>query len=105
MLSAFVIWSIVAVLFFGIGIKCRKSQEAVGFFTCAETSKVKNVKKYNQLVSKLWIAGAVLFEAIGIPLLFIKQNSPIAFVIILEVMVWAIAMMIVYIKIEAEYKK
>lgn len=105
MLSAFVIWSIVAVLFFGIGIKCRKSQEAVGFFTCAEPSKVKNVKKYNQSVSKLWIAGAVLFEAIGIPLLFIKQNSPIAFVIILEVMVWAIAMMIVYIKIEAEYKK
>lgn len=33
MVIAFIIWSIVAALFLGIGISCRKSNEAVGFFT------------------------------------------------------------------------
>lgn len=49
--------SIVAVIFLGVGISCRKSSEAV------------------------------VFEVIGIPLLFLKQNSPLFIPVIFAVMV------------------
>lgn len=53
-----------------------RSEKAVSFFTFVKASEVKDVKKYNHAVSVLWSTGTVLFEILGIPLLFIRQNSP-----------------------------
>ena len=76
MLIGFIIWSIVALIFVGIGISAWRAKEPVGFFTGAEPPTVKNMVKYNHAVSILWFAYAVLLEIFGLPLLFLKQNSP-----------------------------
>lgn len=104
MLIAFIIWSVVAVLFLGIGIVGRKSKEAVGFFTFVKPPKVTDLNKYNHSVSILWIIVAVIFEIIGVPLLFLEQNSPMFIFVIVGVAALSIGMMIAYLKIEEKYK-
>lgn len=101
----FIIWSICAVIFFGIGISCRKAEEAVGFFTFAKPPAVGDVKGYNHAVSALWMVSAGVFEIMGIPLLVLKQNSPFFIFLIFAVLVWVIALMIAYVKIEGKYTK
>ena len=71
----FIIWSLIALLIAGIGIISWRSKKAVGFFTGAKAPEVKDVKKYNHAVAVLWWVYALLLEALGIPLLFLKQNS------------------------------
>ena len=73
---AFFICSTVAAVFLLIGISGRKSKEAVGFFTFVDPPVVNDVKRYNYSVSWLWIAGAVIFEMMNVPMLFLGQNSP-----------------------------
>ncbi len=104
MIMAFIIWSIVAVLFLGIGISGRKSKEAVGFFTFVKPPVVTDVSKYNHSVSILWIAVAVIFEIIGIPFLFLEQNSPMFIPVIVGAVALIIGMIIVYLRIEKKYK-
>lgn len=100
----FIFWSLVAVIFLGIGISGLKSKEAVGFFTGVKAPTVKDVEKYNHAVSILWFVSAVLFEIIGIPLLFLEQNSPIFILLIFGPVALIIGMMICYIKIEQKYR-
>ena len=104
MIIAFVIWSIVAALFLAIGIGIRKSKNAVGFFTGVKPPEVKDIKRYNHAVSKLWIVVAVILEIMGIPFLFIEQNTPVFIFLILGVVALVIGMAFVYIKIESKYK-
>ncbi len=104
MIIAFIIWSIVAVLFLGIGISGRKSEEAVGFFTFVKPPVVTDVNKYNRSVSMLWIIAAVILEVTGIPLLFSEQNSPVFVPVIFGVVALIIGMMIAYLRIETKYK-
>lgn len=82
-----------------------RSEKAVSFFTFVKASEVKDVKKYNHAVSVLWSAGTVLFEILGIPLLFIRQNSPWAIFLVLGTMFWVIGISVAYMRIEARYKK
>ena len=105
MIIGFIIWSIVTVVFLGIGISCRKSDEAVGFFTGCKPPVVEDVKRYNRAVSKLWFASAGIYELMGIPLLFLEQNSLLFIPIIFAVVIGLIVMMVVYLRIEAKYKK
>ncbi len=105
MIIAFIIWSIVAVLFLRIGISVRKSKEAVGFFTFVKPPVVTDVAQYNRSVSILWAVVAVILEIIGIPLLFLEQNSPMFIPMTLGVVALMIGMMIVYSRIEAKYKR
>lgn len=105
MIIGFIIWSIVAIIFLGIGIRSRKANEAVGFFTFVKPPKVTDVKRYNNAVSILWITSSGVFEALGIPLLFFEQNSAAFILIIFAVVILIIVMMIVYIRIEIKYKK
>lgn len=101
---AFIIWSYVTVIFFMIGVSAWKAKEAVGFFTFVDPPKVKDVRQYNHAVAKLWFAAAVIFEILGVPMLWIKQNSPQIIFTILGVMVLVIAMMVVYTRVETKYK-
>ena len=105
MIIGFSIWSIVAAVFFGIGISCLRSTEAVGFFTFVNPPEIKDVAHYNKAVSVLWLTAAAVFEIIGIPVLFLEQNSPFFVLVIFAVMILLIGMMITYLKIEAKYRK
>lgn len=101
----FILWSIVALLFLGIGISSRKANEAVGFFTFVKPPIVEDVKRYNNAVAILWFVVTMIWELMGIPFLFLKQNSPIFLFIIFGVVILLIAMMIAYTRIEAKYKR
>ena len=104
MIIAFIIWTIVAVLFLLIGISARKSKEPIGFFSFVKPPAVKDTKGYNNAVSNLWFAVAVLFEIMGIPFLFLEQNSPFFFLMVFGVVGLLIGMMIAYNVIESRYK-
>ena len=105
MMIGFVIWTICTAIFLGIGINCRKSRDAVGFFTFVKPPIVEDVKQYNNAVSILWFVVAGIFEMIGLPFLFLEQNSPLFILVIFAVVVLFIIMMIAYLKIEVKYKK
>ena len=105
MLIAFLIWSIVALIFVVIAIRCRRSDQAIGFFANVAPPAIKDVKAYNNAVSALWFVSAAVFECTGIPFLFLEQNSPWFLVVVLAVVFWLIALLIAYIKIESKYKK
>ena len=105
MTIAFFIWSIVAAIFLGIGISCRKSSEAVGFFTFVKPPVVDDIRHYNNAVSVLWIVAAVVLEMMGVPFLFLEQNSPVFILIIFAVILLIIVMILTYIKIEEKYKR
>ena len=105
MIIGFIIWSIVTVIFLGIGISCRKSREAVGFFTGCKPPVIENVEQYNKAVSKLWFVSAGIYEVLGLPLLFLEQNSLLFIPIIFAVVIGLIVMVVVYLRIEAKYKK
>lgn len=105
MIIGFIIWSIVTVIFVGIGINCRKSRETVGFFTGCKPPIIENVAQYNRAVSNLWFVAAGVYEIMGVPLLFLEQNSLLFIPIIFGVVLGLIVMMVVYLRIEAKYKK
>ena len=105
MIIAFIIWSVSAVIFQGIAIFDRKSEKPAGFFANVKPPQVNDVKKYNRAVSNIWIVGAVIFEILGIPFLFLKQNSPGFLFVVILVPFWAIGMMAVYLKVSAKYTK
>jgi len=75
MTAGFIVWSIIALILIGIGIGGWKSNKAVGFFSGVKPPEVSDVRKYNHSVAVLWFAYAALFELLGIPFLFLKQNS------------------------------
>lgn len=104
MVIGFIIWSIVAVIFLCIGINSWKSTDPIGFYTFAKRPDVKDVKKYNRAVSVLWIAGAAVLEIIGVPILFMEQNSPLFIPLILAVVMLVVGMMVVYARIEVKYR-
>ena len=105
MIAGFIIWSIIALVLIGIGILAWKSDKAVGFFSGVKPPEVSDVRKYNHSVAVLWFAYAVLFELLGLPFLFLKQNSAGFLLSVLGVPLISIALMIIYNLILARYKK
>ena len=104
MVGAFLINSVIALLFLVIGIRCRFLKEPAGFFTYEKTGPaVKDVQGYNRSVSGMWIWFAVLFEIIGIPLLFMKQNSVLVLLYALPVVFMCLGLIIVYLNIRDKY--
>lgn len=105
MILAFVIWSVLAVIFGIIGIMARKSQKPVGFWANSKAPDITDIVRYNRAVSVLWFVFAVLYEVVGIPLLFCKQNSLLALISVFGAVALALGLMIGYIQIEIKYKK
>lgn len=105
MIIGFVIWSIVALLFFGIGIWSRKAEKPVGFWSNVKAPEVNDVKEYNNAVSIIWFVFAVIFELLGFPLLFFEQNSPIFLVVAVGTVFLIIGIMIAYTRVENKYRK
>ena len=105
MIAGFIIWSICALLFFVIGLRSRRSKKAAGFWANAKAPEVTDVRKYNHAVSNIWFVLAAAFELLGIPLLFLKQNSPMVFLSVIGVVFLLIGSMTAYVKIENTYRK
>ncbi|MCI6696400.1 MAG: hypothetical protein MR457_03075 [Solobacterium sp.] len=100
----FFIWTLITLIFVYIGITIRKSNIPVNLFTFGDAPKVNDIKRYNKAVSNLWLVFTILFEMIGISLLFIKQNSPLVILIVLGVVFLVIGMMVMHTKIESKYR-
>ena len=103
MMIGFVIWSAVSLLLAGIGIWTWKADKAAGFFAGVEPPKVRDVRKYNHAVGTLWFAYAAAFELLGLPLLFLKQNSTGFLWSILETVGITLALVIAYQRIQARF--
>ena len=105
MKAAFVIWSVMACIFLAIGISCRRSRSAVGFWANVSKPEVTDVKQYNREVSGLWLVGSLLFELLGLPFLFAAQNSPLFIITMLGTVFLVLGMMVRYSMIESRYRK
>ena len=105
MLIGFIIWSAVSLLLLGIGFWSWNSGKAVGFYSGVKPPEVKDVRKYNHSVAVLWFAYALLFWLLGIPFLFLKQNSALFLVSILGTVAITLALVIAYQKILQKYRK
>lgn len=99
MIFGFLIWTLISLLFLGIGIRAWRSDKAVGFFSGITPTAVSNIRKYNHSVAILWFAYAFLFELLGLPFLFLKQNSAGFLLSVLGVPLISIVLMTVYIRI------
>ncbi len=104
MISAFLAWLCMGAVFIGLGIYALISKSPVRFWNIQQKIEVTDIKKYNRAMAKMWILSAVLFIALGIPLLLVKQNSAWAVISILGIMFWAIGLMVVYTFIEKKYR-
>ena len=105
MVVGFIIWSVVAALMLGIGLWAWKAKKPVGFFAGVKPPEVKNVVKYNHAVAKIWFAYAALFGLCGVPLLFLKQNSPYFVLSILGVVFASIGIAVAYHLVLSKYEK
>ena len=105
MLIGFIVWSIIALVIIGIGIWSWNSKKAVGFFAGVNPPKIKDVRKYNHSVAVLWFVYAVLFELLGLPLLFYEQNSAVFLLPGLGIPFISIGLMIAYTLMVNKHKK
>ena len=106
-IMAFIIWSIVGLLFIVMGIYCINSKKAkpFGFWANAEVADIKEVKKYNRALGILWCVYGFVFVLIGLPLLS-GQNSGLIIITMLGTMFISIVAMIFYVVgIEEKYRK
>ena len=104
---AFVIWILVSFVFVGIGIYDLRVNEVVGFWSNVKKPVVndENLKAYNRAVGILWIAFAVIFMLLGLPLLA-GDNSPLIVITLLGSLAEIVALMAVYVLvIEKKYCK
>ena len=101
----FVIWSLLAAFFIGMGVYACFSTKAVGFWANAQVKEVTDIKRYNFAMAKLFGTYGIVLWVLGLPLLA-GQNSPWILVSVLGVMFATITAMIVYTTvIEKKYKK
>ena len=105
MIIGFVIWSFCAVLFFIVGVVDLKSEKPVGFFTGVKPPEITDVKKYNKAVALLWFITGFIFELIGVPFLYLKQNSPAFVFMMLATVALVIVMMVIYLSILRKYEE
>ena len=75
MITAFIIWSVCALICLIIGIRARTMSRPTGFFTGDSTPEVTDTAAYNKAVGRLWIRYSIGLEIIGLPLLVLKQNK------------------------------
>lgn len=91
----FIIWAIVGLFIIGIGVSAFFSKKAVGFWANIDVEKMKDIKKYNSAVGRLFIIYGVLFISLGVPMLS-EQKSALILLSILGVMFETIVTMVIY---------
>lgn len=104
---AFIVWTIIGVLFIGIGIYELNSKKAkpFGFWANAEVVSIEDVKGYNRALGILWCVYGAAFTLIGVPLLN-EQSTGLIIIPVLGAMFISIVAMVVYtVGIEPRYRK
>ena len=105
MIIAFIIWSVITLVFIVIGIISWRSEKPAGFFTGVKPPEVNDVVKYNHSVGTIWFVYAGLFEIFGVPFLFLKQNSAGFIIPMLGVVFSSIGLAVAYTFVLAKYQK
>lgn len=101
----FVIWSLFAAFFVGLGIYAYFSKKEIVFWANGEMFEVTDIKSYNVAMSKLFCVYGMVFLILGLPLLS-GQNSAWILLSVLGVMIESIIAMIVYTTvIEKKYRR
>ncbi len=77
----------------------------IGFFTGVKPPKITDAKKHNKAVALLWFITGIVFELIGLPFLFLKQNSSAFVFMMLATVALVIVMMVVYLSISRKYEE
>ena len=99
-------FALIGLFFLIIGIRCRHSDKPSGFWANAEQFEVNDVRAYNKTMSKLWFAAAVLYTAIGLPLLTPANILLVILVSVVGCMIVSIGLMVYFTTvIEPKYKK
>ena len=108
-LWAFIIWTIMGVVFIVMGIYDMNSKNAkpFGFWANAEVGPIEDVKAYNRALGRLCCVYGVLFVLMGLPLLMLdEQNTAIIAIPMVGTILSSIVAMAVYsIGIEPKYRK
>ena len=103
---AFSAFALIGVFFLVMGIRCRHSDKPSGFWANAEQFEVTDVRAYNKAMSKLWFVAAVLYTALGLPLLTPANILLVILVSIIGCMIVTIGIMIFFTTvIEPKYRK
>lgn len=103
---AFSAFALIGVFFLAMGIRCRHSDKPSGFWANAEQFEVTDVRAYNKAMSKLWFVAAVLYTAIGLPLLTPANILLVILVSMIGCMIVTIGIMIFFTTvIEPKYRK
>ncbi len=105
MIIGFVIWNVIFLVLVVIGIRTWLARQPVNFFTGTRPPEVTDVHRYNRSVAILWFVYAGLFELLGLPFLFGKQNAPGFLVPVAGVPVISLALMIAYQRILRKYER
>ena len=108
-LIAFIVWTIMGVLFIVMGIydMNSKKEKPFGFWANAEVGPIEDLKGYNRALGILWCVYGILFILIGLPLLILdEKNSGLIIIPVVGAMLISIGAMIVYsVGIESKYRK
>ena len=103
---AFSAFALIGLFFLIIGIRCRHSNKPSGFWANAEQFEVTDVCAYNKAMSKLWFVAAILYTALGVPLLTPANILSVILVSIVGCMIVTIGIMIFFTTvIEPKYRK
>ena len=103
---AFSAFALIGVFFLVMGIRCRHSDKPSGFWANAEQFEVTDVRAYNMAMSKMWFVAAVLYTAIGIPLLTPANILLVILISLVGTMIVSIGLMVFFTTvIEPKYKK
>ena len=108
-LIAFIVWTIMGVLFIVMGIydMNSKKEKPFGFWANAEVGPIEDLKGYNRALGILWCVYGILFTLIGLPLLILdEQNTGLIIIPVVGAMLISIGAMVVYsVGIESKYRK
>lgn len=103
---AFLAFALIGLFFLIIGIRCFFSDKPSGFWANAEQFEVTDVRAYNNAMGRLWIVAALLYTALGLPLLNPKNILPVILITIVGCMIVTIGIMIFFTTvIEPKYRK
>lgn len=99
-------FALIGLFFLIMGIRCRHSDKPSGFWANAEQFEVTDARAYNKAMSKLWFVAAVLYTALGLPLLTPANVLLVILVSIIGCMIVTIGIMIFFTTvIEPKYKR
>ena len=99
-------FALIGLFFLIMGIRCLHSEKPSGFWANAEQFEVTDVRAYNRTMSKLWFVAAVLYTALGLPLLTPANILLVILVSVVGCMIVSIGLMIFFTTvIEPKYRK